>query len=61
MRVTIMVLLFFWLIKRNYIIFDISNFLFDANQNATFSLLTHQDLSNFLALRYATFLTILYL
>ena len=41
LRVTIMFLFYFLLIKRNYVIFDLHNFLVDADQNATFSLLTY--------------------
>ena len=41
MRVTITSLLHFLLIKINYVIFDLRNFLFDADQNGPFSLLTY--------------------
>ena len=41
MSVTIMFLLHFLLIKRNYYIFDFGNFQFDTDQNATFPLLTY--------------------
>ena len=34
-------------IKRNYIIFDLHNFLFDADQNATLCLLTYLRLTPF--------------
>ena len=41
MRVTIMFLLHFLLIKRNYRAFYLPNFLFDADQNAPCSLVTY--------------------
>lgn len=47
LRVTIMLLLRFLLLKRNYIIFNERNVLVDADQNATFSLLTYLKLAQF--------------
>ena len=38
---------FFLVIKRNYLIFDFRNFLFDADQNARFSVLTYLRLTQF--------------
>ena len=42
-----MFLLHFLLIKRNYFIFDLLNFSVDADQNATFPLLTYLRLTQF--------------
>ena len=47
MRVTIMFLLHSLLIKRNYVIFDLRNFLFDAAQNAPFCLVIYLRLMQF--------------
>ena len=47
MRVTIMFVLHFSLIKINNVIFDFSNFSVDADQNATFSLLIYLRLMQF--------------
>ena len=47
MRVTIMYLLHFLLMKRNHVIFDLRNFLVDADQNATFPLLIYLRLIQF--------------
>ena len=47
MKVTVMFSIPFLLVKRNYIIFDLRNFLFDADQNAQFSLLTYLRLRQF--------------
>ena len=41
MKVTIMFLLHFFMIKRDYTIFDLSNLLFDADKHAHFSLLIY--------------------
>ena len=40
-RVTFAFLAHFLIMKRNYFISDLNNFLFDADQNAKFSLLTY--------------------
>ena len=61
MSVTIMFLLHFLLIKRNYYIFDFGNFQFDTDQNATFPLLTYLKITDFLTQRLATFPKNLYL
>ena len=47
MRVTVMFLLHFLLIKRNYFIFYLCNFLVDTDQNATFPLLNYIILMQF--------------
>ena len=47
MRVTIMLLLHFLLIKRYDFIFDLHNFSVDTDQNATFPLLTFLRLTQF--------------
>ena len=47
MSMTIMLLIHFLLIKRNYFIFDFHNSLFDTYQNATFPLLTYLRLLQF--------------
>ena len=47
MRVTIMFLLIFLLIKRSYVIFDLCHFLVHADKNATFSLWTDLRLMQF--------------
>ena len=46
MKVIMMFLSHFLFIERNYVIFDLRNFLFDADQNATCFLLTHLNPSH---------------
>ena len=47
MRVTKMFLLHYFLIKKNYFIYDLSNFLVDTYQNAIFPLLAYLRLMQF--------------
>ena len=47
MRVIIMFLVHFFILMRDYIIFNLCNVLFDADQNAQFSLLTYLRLMQF--------------
>ena len=47
MRVTIMFILHFLLLRESYAIFDLHNFVVDADQNATFSFLTYLRLTQF--------------
>ena len=55
MRVTIMFLVHFLLIKRNYVIFDVGNFLVDLDQNTIFSLLTCLRLLQFSYMKIGNF------
>ena len=60
MRMTIMFFLMTLLIRRNYIIFNVCNFLVDADQNATFSLLTYSRLTQFSCTKSGNFTQFLY-
>ena len=55
MRVTTIFLSLFLLIKRNYLKFDLHNFLFDTDQNATFSLFTYLILMQFSSIEVGNF------
>ena len=61
MRVTILFLLHYLLIKTNDVIFDLRNFLVDADQTAALSLLTYLRLTQFSCTEIGNFLTTLYL